>query len=420
MDSTHCCVAEYYLCRVLLWELIMNKLASYCDNVLAKLPAGRLLSVDIFRGITIAGMILVSNHGDKDNAFPSMLHAEWHGWTPTDLIFPFFLFIVGISMVMSFDKQMQAGKRQTAIMKAATIRGLKIYALGAFLGVFYYNFYDPSFNWWVERVEGIRFMGVLQRIGIVFILTAAIVLVTGLRGRIAALSAALIGYWALMTYVPYTLPNGETAIGLWDYANNFAAAMDHYILGSNHTYFRNTEPFAFDLLGVVSTITAVATCLSGVLVGMVLQSGRTNEQNVKLLVLGGVIAIVLGNLLNPIVPINKPIWTSSYVIMSSGFAMLSLGALIWLVDMKGFKRWAAPFVVYGANSIAFYMLSGVVGKTLGMIRFDGTSAKTILYQNTMEPLFNPAFASLAFGLMMLAIYYVVMNMMYKRNIFWKV
>ena len=398
----------------------MSRISNYCDNILAKLPSGRLLSVDVFRGITITGMILVSNHGDSSNAYPAMLHAEWHGWTPTDLIFPFFLFIVGIAMVMSFDKKLEAGQDRTAIMKTAFVRGLKIYALGAFLGVFYYNFYNPDFSWWTERLEGIRFMGVLQRIGIVFILTAAIVLLAGKRGRIVAFVGALVGYWALMTYVPYTLPNGDTAVGLWDYANNFAAAMDHYILGANHTYFRDTKPFAFDLLGVVSTMTAVATCLSGVLVGMLLSTERSNGEKMRLLVITGAIAVVVGMLLDGIVPINKPIWTSSYVIMSSGYAMVTLGFLIWLVDMKGYKNWSAPFVVYGANSIAFYMLSGVVGKIMGMIRFDGTSLKTILYQNTMEPLFSPAFASLMFGIMMLALYYLVMNRMYQRGIFWKV
>lgn len=410
-------------CRARFYEgtFNMSGISDYCDTVLARVASGRLLSVDIFRGIAITGMILVSNHGSQQHAYAPMRHAEWHGWTLTDLIFPFFLFVVGISMVMSFDKQSSAGRSRSEIMKAATIRGLKLIGLGLFLGVFYYNFYDPSFNWWTERIEGIRYSGVLQRIGVVFFLTAAIVLaVKSLRGRLAVFFAAIFGYWALMVYMPYTLPSGETAVGLWDYGNNLAAAIDQAVLGRGHTYFRDTQPFAFDLLGVLSTMTAVATCMSGVLAGMLLSSNRETGNKAAIFLGLGLAATFTALLWDATLPINKPIWTSSYVVLTSGLAAVMLSALIWIVDMCGYRRWGAPLVVFGANSIAFYMLSGVVGKIMGMVRFDGVTIKTMAYQSVMEPLFGPAGGSLAFGIFMLMIYYVVMNAMYKRGIFWKV
>ncbi|MFC3094045.1 DUF1624 domain-containing protein [Alteromonas sediminis] len=387
---------------------------------MSKLSQDRMLAIDALRGITITAMILVNNPGSWQYVYPPLLHAEWHGWTPTDLIFPFFVFIVGLSMSLSVPKQLAKGQPNSAILKQGLIRCTKLILLGLFLAVFYYNTFDPNYNWWTDRIVEIRLPGVLQRIGIVFLLTLMLMLWLNNRGRIIAFGALMLGYWASMQWAVYYDAQGNAYSGLFDFGNSFAAWLDSVVFGSAHVYYPKATPFPFDPEGIFSTLPAVATCLSGVFAGQWLASNASLSRKTLMLALVGIAGYLAGEFLSFVVPINKALWTPSYVLMSSGLACLSLALCLFLIDMKGFRKWTAPFVVFGANSIAFFMFAGVLARILIMIPVGQTSFQGWLYASALQPVFGNYNGSLAFALLFLLVSYLVMFGMYKRGIIWKV
>jgi len=398
----------------------MPWLSSHVNEVMSKLSQDRMLAIDALRGITITAMILVNNPGSWQYVYPPLLHAQWHGWTPTDLIFPFFIFIVGLSMSLSVPKQQSKGLQNTAILKQGLVRCTKLILLGLFLAVFYYNTFDPNYNWWTDRIVEIRLPGVLQRIGVVFLITLMLMLWLNNKGRIFSFFALLGGYWALMQWAVYYDAEGQAYSGLFDFGNSYAAWIDNWVFGPAHVYYPDATPFPFDPEGILSTLPAVATCLSGIFAGQWLAGNASLSRKTAVLAIVGVIGYIAGELLAYAVPINKALWTPSYVLMSSGLACLSLAACLFLIDMKGYKRWTAPFVVFGANSIAFYMFAGVLARILMMIPVGQTSLQGWTYTTVLQPLFGNYNGSLAFALLFLAISYVVMFGMYKRGIIWKV
>ena len=230
-------------------------------------------------------------------------------------------------------------------------------------------------------------------------------------------------YTTAMLLIPYADANGAVYHGLWLNGNNLSAWIDHSILGANHVYSKSL-PFNSDPEGILTTLPAISTCLSGVLVGIYLQQARNNSidlaKQVAFLSIIGIIGVVLGQLMHNWLPINKALWTPSYVILTSGFACIALAVCIYLVEIKKFRRWSAPFLVFGVNSIAFFMFSGIIGRLLMMIQYQDMAIKTWLYQSIYLPTFGPLNGSLAFALSFLIISYLVMHWMYRNNIIWKV
>ena len=401
----------------------MRFINRHTDSILKAQPAHRLLAVDVFRGLTITAMILVNNPGSWSHIYAPLKHADWHGWTATDLIFPFFIFIVGISITLSVGGQLSRNVNHKQILIRSSIRMLKLFLLGWFLALFYYRFGDADFNWVENRLYMMRIMGVLQRIGLVYFITVIFFIYCKPKSLFIWALALLIAYTASMLLIPYMDASGETHQGLWNKGNNLSAWLDHNLLGANHVYNKSML-VSFDPEGILSSIPAIVTCLSGVLVGLYLKPSKHQAislfSQVKNLSLVGLIGIISGELLDNWIPINKALWTASYVLLSSGFACLILALCIYLLDIKKFRRWSAPFVVFGANAIAFFMFSGVVGRLLVMITINEIPLKTWLYRNFYQPVFGDLNGSLAFALSFLLISYLVMLWMFRRNIFWKV
>jgi predicted acyltransferase len=364
----------------------------------------RLVSLDAFRGLTIAGMILVNNPGSWSHAYAPLLHSDWHGWTPTDLIFPFFLFIVGVSMVFSFDARLGRGETRGTLLLHVLRRSVIIFALGFFLAGF------PNFN-----LATIRIPGVLQRIAVCYLLASLVHLAMRLRGQAITIGALLLGYWAVMTLVP--VPG--YGVGRLDVQGNLAAYVDRWLM-LGHLWKPTWDPE-----GVLSTFPAVATVLLGALVGRWLASNRAGQEKARGLFLFGGIGLAAGHLWHLVVPITKNLWTSSYVVFTAGFACVLLGACYWLMDVKRVRAWAGPFVVFGMNAIAAFVLSSFVAKCMGIYkvtRLDGTaiSIKGYVYQKFFAPLASPVNASLLFALSYVLFWLALMWLLYRRKIFIKI
>ena len=401
----------------------MKFFKEHADNILTQMPKHRLLALDVLRGLTITSMILVNNPGSWSYIYRPLKHAQWHGWTLTDLIFPFFLFIVGFALSISVSKQIADNVSRKDIVLNAFIRALKLFLLGWFLSIFYYRFGDANFSWLNDRLYMLRTMGVLQRIGLVYFISVILFIFCRPRTLFLCMILLLVVYSILMQFLPYTDLQGNSFQGLLIKGNNLSAWLDTSLLGSNHVYGK-TQPFSYDPEGLLSSVPAVATCLSGILTGLYFQT--TTKHSVRLLhqvfVLSvvGFISIGLGQLLSYWIPINKALWTASYVILSSGFACVSLAVCLYLVDIKNYRRWASPFVVFGANSIAFFMFAGITGRLLVMVPMGEVPVKTWLYDSFYQPIFGNLNGSLAFAISFLIVSYFVMHWMYRKQIFWKV
>lgn len=390
----------------------------YADAILATLPAKRLLALDALRGLTITAMILVNNPGSWSYVYGPLRHADWHGWTVTDLIFPFFIVIVGMSLQLSLQRQSSVSK--AVIIKLGALRSLKLIGLGLFLVLFYYNFRDASYNYIEQKLLALRWFGVLQRIGVVYFFSLLIVLYCGVRGRILWLVGLCAVYLAAMLFVPYQDAYGNRFTGLLQFGNSFAAWLDHAVLGANHVYYRSATPFAFDPEGLWSTLPAIASCLSGVLIAQWLQADRSLVQKIRGLLLCGVVAVWLAELWHFSLPINKSLWTPSFVLLSSGYCAIALAACIWLCDVKRWRRWSAPFVVFGANAILFFMFAGIAARLLGMISVGPGSLQSWLFNHLYQPVLGSYNGSLAFALSFLLLSYLLMHWCYKRGYIFKV
>jgi predicted acyltransferase len=360
----------------------------------------RLMSLDVFRGMTIAAMILVNDAGDWSHVYWPLDHAEWNGWTPTDLIFPFFLFIVGVSMVMSFESRRARGASRGELLLHALKRSAIIFALGLFLHGY------PHFNF-----HTIRIPGVLQRIAVVYLLASVIVLFAGRVARVVVAASLLVGYFALMKFV--AVPGFGAAV--WTMDGNLAGYVDRTLM-YNHLYIAHR----FDPEGLLSTLPAIVTCLIGVFVGDWIR-GKQSREIVRGLLIGAVAGLALGKLWNVWFPINKNLWTSSYVLFTAGFAMAILAICYWLIDARGWKTWAQPFVWFGVNPLAIYFLASWLGKASVVHKTGGLLLKTFVYDRVFEHLFaNPYLNSLAFAMSYVLLFWLVAGVLYRRKIFIRV
>lgn len=369
----------------------------------------RLLSLDVFRGITIAGMLLVNNPGSWSHVYDPLEHAKWHGWTPTDLIFPFFLFIVGVAMAFSFAAQEAKGSGRGETMGKVARRSAVLFALGLVLAAF--PFYDAD-------LSTLRIPGVLQRIGVAFFLASAVVLFTGPRTQAGVTAAILLGYWAAMRWVPVP---GYGAGSLEPDAN-LAAYVDRAVLGSAHLWKQSKT---WDPEGLLSTLPAVATVLLGVFAGRWIRSGRPPAEKTVWLFLAGSAGLLLGVAWHAAFPINKNLWTSSYVVFTAGMALHFLAACYWLVDVRGWKRWAFPFVLFGVNAIAAFFLSGILARILVLVTWSGPGGEAVtlkgwLHQTLFASWLPPHAASLAFAISFVLLWMGVMWAFWRRKVFIKV
>ncbi len=428
----------------------------------------RLVSLDIFRGLAIAGMILVNNPGSWSTVYAPLLHAKWHGWTPTDWVFPFFLFAVGMAIPLALGKRL--GQPQGKLLRKIGIRSLLIFGLGLLLAAFPHfklTGRTPGSLLWLHYFlaaifvislflrgaalgqkpvraplarralyavlasgagialigafyadySTLRIPGVLQRIAIVYAVCAVLFLNTSWKGQLGSAIALLLGYWAVMSLVP--VPGGiapnlepESNLGAW---------LDRTLLGTGHLW---SQSKTWDPEGLLSTLPAIATGISGMLAThWMKQAGSANRRLFGLLG-AGLVLLVAGTLWDLAFPINKALWTSSYVLHSSGVALIILSLIYWLADVKGYTGWGRPFYIYGANALFVFVLSGFVAKLSYTISWvaDGQAVtlKNWIYHTFFTSVLSPYNASLAFALSNVVVFWVLAWLLYRRQIYIKV
>lgn len=378
-------------------------------------PSNRLLSLDAFRGATIAGMLLVNNPGSWKDVYAPLLHAPWHGWTPTDLVFPCFLWIVGVSLTFSFARRGEEGAARGQLMAHVWRRAAIIFALGLLLTAFPFGLLPAHhFNLGTMRIPG-----VLQRIALCYLAASAIFLRTSWRGQAGWTAGLLAGYWALLVFVPVP---GQGA-SPFEALGSLPWWVDSHVL-AGHTWAGAPVP-GFDPEGIVSTLPAIATTLLGALAGHWLRSAATGERKALGLLLGGGLFLALGAGLDRWIPINKNLWTSSYVIFMAGWAMTLLAGFYWLIDVRGYRRWATPLVIFGLNAIVIFVLAGLVARLLGLISWaavDGTtiSLKQFSYQHLFVSWASPVNASLAFAVVFVALHFAIGWGLWRKQWFVKI
>ncbi len=376
----------------------------------------RLLSLDVLRGLTIGFMILVNNNGDERRAFWPLKHAYWNGFTPTDLVFPTFLFIVGISTVLSLSSRLTQGIRKQALMVSVVRRSVILYLLGLLVNSF------PYFH-----LHTMRFYGVLPRIAICYFVVATLYLISpGWRSKAVLAVAALVGYWVLLRFVPvpgYGVPTHD--VPLLDRDGNLTAWLDRQIFSASHLYEGVRDPE-----GLLSTIPAIGTALLGMLTGLWLRSTASLGQKARGIAIAGLSCLLLGGLWNITFPINKKMWTSSYVLFAGGLSMLLLALCIWLIDLPSAEEskpersrrsaYFTPLLVFGTNAISAYVLSELL---LGAIDFLGPrnfSIERVVLRAIASVVPSGALACLLYSLCYVAVCWLPMYVLYRRKVFIKI
>ena len=390
----------------------------------------RLLSLDVFRGLTVAGMLLVNDPGSWAAIFPPLEHAEWNGWTPTDLIFPFFLFIVGITTELSLGARRARGASDRDLAQAIVRRGGMIFLLGFLMSWFPFfqwghvdGIADPSF--WdriVYRVDHVRVFGVLQRIGICYALGGLITLRTTLKQQVIILAVLLYGYWFAMTLLPVPGSGALGALMLDSNSGNLAAWLDRAILGTKHIWIGGV---VFDPEGPLSTIPAIGTVIIGVIAGRWIASPRPLVERITGLFAAGALATMAGMMWHWSFPINKSLWTSSYVVFTAGMACLTLATCMWLIDVNRVTGWTKPFVVFGVNPIVAFVGSGVMARLIYSIfkaNVDGkeVSLQAAIHHYLFEGWLPPRGASLCFALTFVLFWYAILAVLHQKKIYVRV
>lgn len=371
----------------------------------------RLVSLDVFRGLTIALMILVNNPGSWAHIYAPLEHSAWNGWTPTDLVFPFFLFIVGVAMTFSFSKMGEREMSKAEIYKKVITRTILLFVVSWCMGIFPLVRFEPLR---LYDFSSMRIMGVLQRIALCYLFASVIYLQSKKVRTIAFWGLGLIiFYWIIMM----TIPVPGYGAGVLTKEGNLATYIDKMLM-PGHLWKPGWDPE-----GLLSTIPAIGTVIIGILTGKLLRSNYSKNEKAVYMFFFGNILLVAGMITNAWFPINKGLWTSSYVLFTGGFAMEVLAMCYWLIDIKGYQKWAKPFVVYGMNAIAVFVLSGLLARLMYMIPLPdqlGGTIKGLLYQGLLGMGLAPINASLVFAVGYVLFWLGIMWVFYNRKIFIKI
>jgi len=374
------------------------------------LPAGRLLCLDVFRGLLVASMILVDNGDEK--SYWAIKHAEWNGWTPADFIFPSFLFLVGVSLVFSYSARMRRGESREQILWHAFKRSLLLIAIGLFVNGFPFI----GIDW-----HGFRFEGVTQRIALCYFAAAIFVLWSNRRGQIVAVVACLLGYWAILRFLPvpgFGMPGRD--IPFMDQNGNIAAWLDRKLF-MGHLYNGNRDPE-----GIIHTIPAIATTLIGVLTGSWLRSGRDRGTIALRMLLFGIVGLVAGQVWNLWFPINKNLWTSSFVLFAGGFSLVLLAFLYWVLEIKQWRgAWTMPILVFGMNAIAGFVADSFVYGPGYSWSVKGANGAAVLLHDAAQArldalIADPANAALLFSVASVLFCWVLLWLLWRKRVFLKV
>jgi len=366
-------------------------------STVPELPAApqRLVSLDAFRGAIMALMVLVNTPGGHE-VYAPLEHADWNGWTPTDVVFPSFLWIVGAAMTLSLGRRLEAGVSRARLFAHIVRRSAIIYALG--LVVYMY----PGFNLHTQRL-----LGVLQRIAICYLIAGAIYLTTRVRGQIVWIVALLAAYWMMMKLIPVP---GYGA-GRLDVDGNFAHYIDRIVLGSHNYKWTVT----WDPEGIVSTLPAIATALFGIMAGHILRLPRILAERTTWLFLTGNLLMAAGLIANIWMPINKKLWSDSFSLFMAGLDFVMFAMMLWCVDGLGFKRFTKPLVIMGMNAITVYMASELLDEAFG-----ATGLHEWLYVHVFLAMASPINASLLYAIAYVLLMYAIAYVMYRRGWFLRV
>ena len=365
--------------------------------------AKRLIALDVMRGLTIALMIMVNTPGSWSYVYPPLLHSKWNGCTPTDLVFPFFLFIVGVSMWFSFKKF------DKGITKKSLQKVLKRFVIMFVLGVFLNGF--PYFDF-----ENLRYLGVLQRISIAYLFGALLCMQFNYKTLLFIFAGILISYWGILVVGAAENP--------FELTTNFVRTVDLYLFGEQHLY--NGFGIPFDPEGLLSSFPAIGTLLLGYFAGRLIDFSSSTINAIQKLLVFGALGTFVGWAWGFVFPINKALWTSTYVLYTGGLAFVFLAALLWIIDIKGIKKWATPFIHFGTNPLFIYMFSGVyVSAIIYLIHFKNASGELVagydyLYTDVFVPIAGNMNGSLLFAIAHIIFFWLITYILYKKKIFIKI
>ncbi len=373
----------------------------------------RLVSLDVFRGITIIGMILVNNPGSWSSVYPQLLHAQWHGCTFTDLIFPFFLFIVGVAISYSLTKRKIQSDSKSSLYLSIVRRSVILFLLGLILNSFPFGLlFNHQFS-----LETLRIPGVLQRISIVYLISALVFISTSNKFQYLFTALILIIYYLLMSLIPVP------GVGYANYemGKNLSNWLDNIVLGSHVWSVTKT----WDPEGILSTLPAIGSTMLGIFTGNLLRSNIEQNEKVIRLFIWANLLMLCGWIWSFWFPLNKNIWTSSYVLYTGGLALHFLAFCYWFIDVKKVTWWTKPFLVYGMNAITVFFLSGILGRIMYLIKWtteDGKvfTIKSYIYETFFLSWLEPINASLGFAIFYILFWLAIMWILYEKKIFIKV
>ncbi|HEY2496343.1 MAG TPA: heparan-alpha-glucosaminide N-acetyltransferase domain-containing protein [Candidatus Angelobacter sp.] len=385
---------------------VVHMSSSVTENTASRSLASRLISIDVMRGLTVAFMILVNNNGQNDQAYRQLNHSPWNGFTATDLVFPTFLFIMGISLVLSIEARLSKGFSAASYITHTIRRFVILFLLGLVVNGF------PFFH-----LGTLRIYGVLQRIALCYLVASLLLLVErGVASKVGLLLLSLVGYWILMRWMPvpgYGVPG--ITFPILDNDVNLVAYIDRHIFPGR--LFEGTR----DPEGLLSTLPAIGSTLIGMLAGMWLRSSRSAKEKLTGMNIAGICLLVLGYLWGLSFPINKKLWTSSYVLFAAGWSLLILSACYYALEMKKWRgNWTFPWLVVGTNAITAYVLSELLSTTVTVIKVRQESFQHYVYRSFFSHIVTHAFGSLMYSICFVIVCWIPVYVLYRKKIFIKV